>query len=257
MNNYFDNLNPEQIKAVTTTNGPVLTLSGAGTGKTRVLTARIAHILHNNLAYPWQILALTFTNKAANEMRNRIATFIDSGVKDIWMGTFHSVCLRILQSNCNLVGLQQNILIYDEDDQKALLKNVISNMGLDIKQYVPSEWVDIISRIKDSGNINYKTLSPTTKKIIESYNAELKKVNAIDFGDIILYVLQLFQDNQDLLQKYQNQFKYILIDEFQDTNSAQMMFLKLLTKDKQNPNIFCVGDDDQSIYSWRGAEIKN
>ena len=258
---YMDNLNDEQKLAVTTTSGPLLVLSGAGTGKTRVLTSRIVHILSEKLALPWQILALTFTNKAANEMRFRIAQYSEIAhlCGDLWMGTFHSVCLRILRYNYSYVGLQGNFLIYGEDDQKSVLKRVINNLGLDTKEFNPSDWVEKISSIKDKGIYDFEkmSLAAVTHKILSAYNAELTRLNAIDFGDIILYVLKLFALNSDILHKYQSQFKYILVDEFQDTNAAQMMLLKMLTMDIENPNICCVGDDDQSIYSWRGAEIRN
>ena len=257
----MDNLNNEQKEAVTTLNGPVLVLSGAGTGKTRVLTSRIAHILQTNSANPWQILALTFTNKAANEMRFRVAQYssISHLCGDLWMGTFHSICLRILRSNCAFVGLRRDFLIYGEDDQKATLKRVMGDLKLDAKEYNPSDWVEKISGIKDKGFADFTKmpLGEITQKILVAYNAELVRAGAVDFGDIILYVLRLFESNPDILSKYQRQFRYILVDEFQDTNAAQMRLLKLLTQNDDNPNICCVGDDDQSIYSWRGAEIKN
>ena len=259
--NYMDNLNSEQKLAVTTVDGPLLVLSGAGTGKTRVLTSRVAHILFNNLANPWQILALTFTNKAANEMRFRVAQYseISHLCADLWMGTFHSMCLRILRSNYAAAGLRRDFLIYGEDDQRAVLKRVITNLGLDTKEFNPSDWVERISGIKDKGITDFSkmTLSAHTQKILAEYNAELARLGAIDFGDIILCVLKLFESHGEILSKYQHQFKYIMVDEFQDTNASQMMLLKMLTKDSENPNICCVGDDDQSIYSWRGAEIKN
>lgn len=258
---YMSNLNAEQQMAVTTVDGPLLVLSGAGTGKTRVLTSRIAYILHNNLAKPWQILSLTFTNKAANEMRFRIASFneISHLCSDLWMGTFHSICLRILRSNFAAAGVQRDFLIFGEDDQKSVLKRVITNMALDTKEFSPSDWVERIAGIKDKGITDFDKidLSSTAKKILNAYNAELVRLGAIDFGDIILLVLKLFENNPEILSKYQNQFHYILVDEFQDTNAAQMNLLKMLTKNQESPNICCVGDDDQSIYSWRGAEIRN
>lgn len=257
----MDDLNKEQKLAVETVYGPLLVLSGAGTGKTRVLTSRIAHILYSGFAYPWQILALTFTNKAANEMRYRIAGYseISHLCRDLWMGTFHSMCLRILRANSDLIGLRRDFLIYDESQQLKVLKHVMENLGLSTKEYSPSDWIDRISNIKDKGiyDIEKLTLSNIAKKILTEYNAELARTGAIDFGDIILYVIKLFSTNEEILRKYQKQFKFILVDEFQDTNAAQMIFLKLLTKDSEEPNICCVGDDDQSIYSWRGAEIKN
>lgn len=258
---YLQNLNEQQIQAVTTTEGPLLVLSGAGTGKTRVLTSRIAHILHNDMAKPWQILALTFTNKAANEMRYRIAQYkeVSHLCGDLWMGTFHSMCLRILRANWAEIGIRRDFLIYGEDDQKSVLKRVINNLGFDVKSYNPADWVDKIAEYKDKGiwDIEKLEISAVSKKILTAYNAELARLGALDFGDIILSVLKLFASNEAILRKYQKQFKYILVDEFQDSNMAQMALLKILTKDSENPNICCVGDDDQSIYSWRGAEIKN
>ena len=258
---HMRDLNDEQKLAVMTVDGPLLVLSGAGTGKTRVLTSRVAHILYNGLARPWEILALTFTNKAANEMRFRVATYseISHLCGDLWMGTFHSMCLRLLRANYAAAGLRRDFLIYGEDDQKAVLKRVITNLGLDTKEYNPSDWVDRISNIKDKGIFEFEklSLSPISQKILNAYDTELHNLGAIDFGDIILFVLKMFSKNSEILHKYQNQFKYIMVDEFQDSNAAQMNLLKMLTKDTQDPNICCVGDDDQSIYSWRGAEIRN
>lgn len=256
----LQNLNPEQKLAVETTEGPVLVLSGAGTGKTCVLTTRIAHILDSALALPWQVLALTFTNKAANEMKNRLAAFSEGSgwyAGDVWCGTFHSICLRMLRSNALAAGLRKDFLIYGEDEQKTVLKNVLTDMGLDIKDFNPADWVERISSIKDKGLNTSEHISDVAKKILDAYNAELARLGAVDFGDIILKVLELFNSMPDVLSRYQNQFKYILVDEFQDTNIAQMQLLQMLTRGQENPNICCVGDDDQSIYSWRGAEIKN
>lgn len=253
------NLNPEQKKAVETTEGPVLVLSGAGTGKTSVLVARLVHILESGLAAPWQVLALTFTNKAANEMKNRIADRLSNEytVRDLWCGTFHSICLRILRTNAARAGLKPDFIIFGEEDQKAVLKNVFAAMGADSKEYDAGDWVEKISRIKDQGRVENLDVGARTQKILDDYNAELRRQSALDFGDIILMVLNLFESAPDVLEKYQRQFKYIMVDEFQDTNSAQMQLLKILTRGNDCPNICCVGDDDQSIYSWRGAEIKN
>lgn len=246
----LENLNVEQRTAVETTDGPLLVLSGAGTGKTRVLTTRIAYILNLHLAQPWQVLALTFTNKAANEMKNRLAELSDgqwySG--DVWCGTFHSICLRILRNNAERAGLRRDFLIFGEDDQKAVIKSL-----LNASTKTPGDYVEEFSAIKDKGLVALKN----TDKLFNAYNAELARLNAVDFGDIILKVLELFDKNPDVLARYQNQFKYILVDEFQDTNNAQMELLTMLTRGIDAPNICCVGDDDQSIYSWRGAEIKN
>ena len=258
---YLDSLNAEQRLAVETLNGPVLVLAGAGTGKTRVLISRIVHILNQKLAAPWQILALTFTNKAANEMRFRVAGYpnIAHLCGDLWMGTFHSVCLRILRANYAAAGLRRDFLIYGEDDQKSVLKRIIKEMGLDTKEFDPADWVERISGYKDKGITDFEklSLSGPAIKILTEYNKELARVGAIDFGDIILLVIKLFESQPEILSKYQHLFKYILVDEFQDTNAAQMRFLKMLTEHEESPNICCVGDDDQSIYSWRGAEIKN
>lgn len=251
----LENLNPEQKIATTTTEGPVLVLSGAGTGKTKVLTSRTAYILSQGLAQPWQIMALTFTNKAAIEMKNRISQISDGiwNVYDIWCGTFHSMCLRILRANADRAGLRRDFLIFGEDEQKSVLKTVMGNLGLDTKEYPPSEWVEKISSIKDKGLGNIT--EGRTQKIYEEYNAELARMNAVDFGDIILKVLELFENEPDVLEHYQQQFKYVLVDEFQDTNDAQHQFLQKISGVAKN--ICCVGDDDQSIYSWRGAQIKH
>lgn len=256
----LENLNPEQRLAVETTQGPLLVLSGAGTGKTRVLTTRVAYILNRGLAAPWQVLALTFTNKAANEMKSRLAAFSDGTAwyaGDVWCGTFHSMCLRILRSNADAAGLRRDFIIYGDDEQKTVLKNVLTDMGMDVKDFNPADWVERISAIKDKGLHSTEQTSAVALKILNAYNAELARMGAVDFGDIILRVLQLFDAFPDILARYQRQFRYILVDEFQDTNAAQMQFLQMLTRGVENPNICCVGDDDQSIYSWRGAEIKN
>ena len=250
----LENLNDAQRAAVETTEGPLLVLSGAGTGKTRVLTTRIAYILASRLAMPWQVLALTFTNKAANEMKARIAAFADGGefdARDLWCGTFHSVALRILRANSDAAGLRRDFIVYGDDDQKSVIKNVLAIVGVSTK--TPADYVEQFSSVKDRGlrALEYKD------KIYDAYNAELARLNAVDFGDIILKVLQLFDTHPEILARYQNQFKYILVDEFQDTNHAQMEFLEMLTRGMAMPNICCVGDDDQSIYSWRGAEIKH
>ena len=246
----LENLNPEQLKAVKTTSGPLLVLSGAGTGKTRVLTTRVAYILNQHLAQPWQVLALTFTNKAANEMKSRLADLSDGAwfSSDIWCGTFHSICLRILRTNAARCGLRTDFIIYGEDEQKAVIKSLLT-----ASTKTPGDYVEEFSAIKDRGLVALKNKD----KLFNAYNAELARLNAVDFGDIILKVLDLFDKNPDVLLRYQNQFKYILVDEFQDTNNAQMEFLTMLTRDIKCPNICCVGDDDQSIYSWRGAEIKH
>ena len=246
----LENLNNEQRLAVETTAGPLLVLSGAGTGKTRVLTTRIAYILNKGLCSKYEILAMTFTNKAANEMKSRL-TKLSNGQwypDGVWCGTFHSICLRILRANAERAGLRRDFIIYGEDDQKNVIKSLLTS-----STKTPADYVEEFSAIKDKGLIALKN----TDKLFNAYNAELMRLNAVDFGDIILHVLELFDKNPDILSRYQNQFKYILVDEFQDTNNAQMEFLQMLTHGIECPNICCVGDDDQSIYSWRGAEIKH
>lgn len=246
----LENLNNEQRLAVETTAGPLLVLSGAGTGKTRVLTTRIAYILNKGLCSKYEILAMTFTNKAANEMKSRL-TKLSNGQwypDGVWCGTFHSICLRILRANAERAGLRRDFIIYGEDDQKNVIKSLLTS-----STKTPADYVEEFSAIKDKGLIALKN----TDKLFNAYNAELMRLNAVDFGDIILHVLELFDKNPDVLSRYQNQFKYILVDEFQDTNNAQMEFLQMLTRGIECPNICCVGDDDQSIYSWRGAEIKH
>ncbi len=248
----LENLNPEQRLAVETTQGPLLVLSGAGTGKTSVLTSRIAHILNLGLCDKYQILAMTFTNKAANEMKSRLSVLSNGEwyPDGIQCGTFHSICLRILRANTSAAGLAQNFLIYGEDDQKAVIKSILAGATTTKS---PADYVEEFSRLKDKGLVAYQNKD----KLFNAYNAELQRLNAVDFGDIILRVLKLFDTYPEILARYQNQFKYILVDEFQDTNNAQMELLKLLTQGREKPNICCVGDDDQSIYSWRGAEIKH
>ncbi len=259
------NLNPEQIEAVKTTDGALLVLSGAGTGKTKVLTSKIAYIIINKLAFPWEILAVTFTNKAANEMKNRVKSIIGDNANNLWIGTFHSVGLKILKQYSNLVNLKSNFIIYDEADQKILLKKVMEeDLNIDTKKFSPAIVLENINRLKDKGiyfnddNIKYININTIDNKLFEiykSYQNRLLSLNAVDFGDLLLYPLMILEKNPDILEKFQQRFKYILVDEYQDTNLVQYKLLKLLSK--YHNNICCVGDDDQSIYSWRGAEIDN
>ena len=252
-------LNVEQKEAVKATEGPVLVLSGAGTGKTRVLTTRLAYILSNGLANAWNCLVVTFTNKAAKEMKLRVQELIGSVADSVWLGTFHSICVKILRRHAEFVGLKSNFTILDEDDQKRVVKQILQAEGIDEKKYPPAALVEKISRFKD------KNLTPeqiardfkgnVTTMVYQKYQARLKELNAVDFGDIIMYVLQIFLAHQEVLENYQSQFKYIMVDEYQDTNVTQYLLLRLLAQ--KHGNICCVGDDDQSIYSWRGAEIEN
>ena len=247
----LENLNDEQKAAINAVhNGPVLVTAGAGTGKTTVLIAATAAALAQNVK-PWQILVVTFTNKAANEIKSRIRGQTESADDMRWVGTFHSVCLKILRRNATELGLRSDFLIYGEDDQKSVLKNILSSGGDSSKSLAP--YIENFSRIKDKGLSAFNEKD----KLFVQYNDELRRLGGLDFGDIILFALKLFNERPDVLKKYQDQFKYILVDEFQDTNGAQMELLKLLTAGQENPHIYCVGDEDQSIYSWRGAEIKN
>ncbi|MBP5615802.1 MAG: UvrD-helicase domain-containing protein [Alphaproteobacteria bacterium] len=252
-------LNPEQRRAVETTEGALLVLSGAGTGKTRVLTTRLAYILSNGLAQAYQCLVVTFTNKAAKEMKNRVQELIGSVADSVWLGTFHSVCVKILRRHAELVGLKSNFTILDEDDQKRVIKQILEAEGIDDKKYPPAALVEKISRFKDKNltpeKIAKEFKGNVTTLVYQKYQARLKELNAVDFGDIIMYVLEIFLKHSDVLEEYQKKFRYIMVDEYQDTNVTQYLLLRLLAQ--FYGNICCVGDDDQSIYSWRGAEIEN
>ena len=255
---YLDGLNPEQKKAVECVDGPVLVLAGAGTGKTRVLTSRIAHLVSSGLAYPSEILAVTFTNKAANEMRERVQKILTRPIEGLWLGTFHSLCVRILRRHAELVDLETNFTILDTDDQQRLIKQLIKAENLDDRKYPPRMVQAVIGRWKDKALLPSGALyseNPVVAKLYEQYQDRLRVLNAVDFGDLLLHCLTLFKKDPDVLKNYQNQFRYILVDEYQDTNVAQYLWLRLLAQG--SGNICCVGDDDQSIYGWRGAEVGN
>lgn len=260
---YLDDLNDEQRQAVETINGPVLMLAGAGTGKTRALTTRIVHILNLRKARPNEILAVTFTNKAAREMKNRIKFNIGDVIEGMtWVGTFHSICVKILRSNAELVGLKSNFTILDTDDQLRLLKQLIQAENIDEKRWPPRLLAHLIDSWKNKAlrpdNIPTNEASLFNGRGVELYSfyqQRLKSLNAADFGDLLLHVVTILQNNSDILARYQRQFRYILVDEYQDTNIAQYLWLRLLASSHQN--ICCVGDDDQSIYGWRGAEVGN
>lgn len=266
MTEYLNQLNNAQREAVETTEGPVLVLAGAGTGKTRVLTTRFAHILLSGKAYPNQILAVTFTNKASKEMSERIAHLIQQPVDGLWLGSFHKICAKMLRVNAHLVGLTSNFTILDTDDQLRLLKQIIPNYHIDIKTTPPQLILGIIQSWKDKG-FSYGNLSPSEKntsermiiqEIYHAYQVRLQQLNACDFGDLMLHMMNIFNQYPEILQKYQRYFRYILVDEYQDTNTIQYLWLRLLAqRSGEIANICCVGDDDQSIYSWRGAEIAN
>ena len=256
---WLEQLNPEQKQAVETTEGPVLVLSGAGTGKTKVLTTRLAYILATGKAQPWNCLVVTFTNRAAREMKERVQKMIGDVANSVWLGTFHSVCVKILRNHAELVGLHSNFTILSEDDQKRVIKQISEAEGIDDKKYPPQAVLDKISRWKDKGLTIDKIQNEYKENVLthlyKKYQERLLELNCVDFGDILLYALNILLSNPDVLDKYQSKFKYIMVDEYQDTNVTQYLFLRLLSQ--KSRNLCCVGDDDQSIYSWRGAEIEN
>jgi len=261
---YLEGLNPEQRDAVETTEGPLLVLAGAGTGKTRVLTTRIAHILATGKAYPSQILAVTFTNKAAREMRERIGALIGGAVEGMaWLGTFHAIGVKILRRHAELVGLKSGFTILDDDDQVRLLKQVIEAAGIDKDRWPARQLAGLIDSWKNRGLTPDKVpegeafsfAAGKGRDLYKAYQARLKELNACDFGDLLLETLRLLRERSDVLADYHRRFRYILVDEYQDTNVAQYLWLRLLAQG--SPNVCCVGDDDQSIYGWRGAEVDN
>lgn len=261
--NFLKNLNAEQLEAVMHLKGPLLVLAGAGTGKTKVLTTRIANIIEQELAEPQNILAVTFTNKAAKEMNHRISKMIDC--HGLSIGTFHSIAAKMLRSHISLmdIGLTSNFTIIDHDDQIKLVKNISIAENIDIKSYPPKLLQAVISKWKDYGLLPFKLsdsdikypLQKIARIVYEEYQKQLVASNAVDFGDLLLYNNELFIKNSELLKYYQTKYKYILIDEYQDTNAAQYVWARMLASSSKN--ICCVGDDDQSIYSWRGAEVGN
>jgi DNA helicase-2/ATP-dependent DNA helicase PcrA len=260
---YLAGLNPPQRLAVETLDGPVLVLSGAGTGKTRVLTTRLAHLLLTRRASPWQILAVTFTNKAAREMRERVSALLGTATEGWWMGTFHSLAARILRENADLVGLRSNFTILDTDDQIRLLKQLLAAEGIDDKKWPARVIAGVIDRWKDRG-LTPEKLKPEDAgdvaggrmvALYRAYRERLIALNACDFGDLLLHNLTIFLTDDEVLKGYQRRFRYILVDEYQDTNVAQYQWLRLLAQGHRN--LCCVGDDDQSIYGWRGAEVGN
>jgi DNA helicase-2/ATP-dependent DNA helicase PcrA len=256
-------LNAPQRDAVESLDGPLLVLAGAGTGKTRVLTTRIANILVSRKAWPSQILAVTFTNKAAREMRDRVAAMIGGATEGLWIGTFHAISTRILRRHAELAGLKSNFTILDQDDQIRLVKQIIEAEDIDDKRWPARAVHAAIERFKDRGLTPDKVGVAEAGDIADGRIGELYKIyqdrlttlNAADFGDLLLHCLTVFMQNPDVLAEYQNQFRYVLVDEYQDSNVAQYLWLRLLSQGRNN--ICCVGDDDQSIYSWRGAEVGN
>jgi len=261
---YLKGLNAPQREAVLTTEGPVLVLAGAGTGKTAALTARLAHLVGTRRAWPSEILCVTFTNKAAREMRERVGRMIGDAVEGMpWLGTFHSVAAKMLRRHAELVGLQSNFTILDTDDQLRLLKQLVIAADLDEKRWTARSLAGMIDRWKNRGwtpgdidaGESEAFANGRGAELYAAYQARLRALNACDFGDLLLHMLTLFRKDREVLRHYQERFRYIMVDEYQDTNSSQYLWLRLLAQERRN--ICCVGDDDQSIYSWRGAEVAN
>ena len=263
MSDYLARLNPEQREAVETIDGPLLVLAGAGTGKTRVLTTRFAHILLSGRAFPGQVLAVTFTNKAAREMRERVGAILGRPAEGLWLGTFHALCARMLRRHAPLVGLTSAFTILDTDDQMRLLKQIMEANRIDPKRWIPQALMSQIQRWKDRGLTPARiTAADDTdfadgraRELYSAYQDRLKTLNAADFGDLPMHMTELLRTQKDILEQYHRTFRYILVDEYQDTNLVQYLWLRLLAQGHKN--ICCVGDDDQSIYSWRGAEVEN
>ncbi len=260
---YLQALNEEQRAAVEALDGPVLVLAGAGTGKTRVLITRLAHILSTGRAFPGQILAVTFTNKAAREMFERVEGLVGASAQGLWLGTFHAICVRILRRHAELIGLKPSFTILDTDDQIRLAKQVLEAADIDEKKWPARALVTVIQRWKDKGLAPGKVPASAASEFANGralelyghYQERLRTLNAADFGDLLLHSLTLFTQNPEVLADYQRRFRYILVDEYQDSNVAQYLWLRLLAQG--GGNICCVGDDDQSIYGWRGAEVGN
>ena len=263
INKLIENLNKEQKEAVLNIEGPNLIVAGAGSGKTRVLTTRLIHIINQKKAWPNQILCVTFTNKAAKEMQNRVMQYVKGSSNAVpWLGTFHSISVKFLRRHAEALDYRSNFTILDTDDQKKLIRNIVKGQDLDAKKFSPQLIMYHIDQWKNKGLLpkdvkleKSNSIIRSILKVYEIYQNKTKDLNAFDFGDLILFCVKLFEDHKDIRDIYQNNFKYILVDEFQDTNFIQNKWLNLLVNEKQN--ICCVGDDDQSIYSWRGAEIKN
>ena len=263
MKDFLKELNNEQRSAVLNTEGPTLVVAGAGSGKTKVLTSRLAHILNEKKAWPNQILCVTFTNKAAKEMRDRVLKNLDGKLNSLsWLGTFHAISVKFLRRHAGAVGLKSNFTILDTEDQKKLIRNISKAENIDAKKISPQFILALIDQWKNKGLLPDE-VKPSRKNIFENqilkvykiYQNKIRDLNSCDFGDLIMYCVKLFEKNPDIRKIYSNNFKYILVDEYQDTNFIQNKWLNLIVNDDKN--ICCVGDDDQSIYSWRGAEIKN
>ena len=263
MQEILKGLNDKQYEAVVNTEGPVLVIAGAGSGKTKVLTHKIAYLIGEKHILPWNILAITFTNKAANEMKERVANLVGEDAKDIWMGTFHSICVRILRRFIDRIGFDSSFIIFDTTDQRTLVKTCIKNVGLDDKMFTDRAVLSEISnaknemlepdqyKIRANGDFRKEKIS----LVYEMYQKRLKENNAIDFDDIINFTIKILNENQDVLDYYADKFQYVLVDEYQDTNKSQFNLVTLLAS--KHGNITVVGDNDQGIYSFRGADISN
>ncbi|MEO5865990.1 MAG: UvrD-helicase domain-containing protein, partial [Sphingomonas sp.] len=261
---YLKGLNPPQREAVLTTEGPVLVLAGAGTGKTAALTARLGHLLWTKKAWPSEILSVTFTNKAAREMRHRVGNLVGDVVEGMpWLGTFHAIGAKMLRRHAELVGLQSNFTILDTDDQMRLLKQLITAADIDEKRFPARQLGGLIDEWKNKGLVpadidageSERYANGRGGELYARYQARLIALNACDFGDLLLHMLVILKRDREVLADYQRRFKYIMVDEYQDTNSVQYLWLRLLAQERKN--LCCVGDDDQSIYSWRGAQVEN
>ena len=261
--NFLNKLNEQQKAAVLNTEGPTLVVAGAGSGKTKVLTSRLAYLVDQKKAWPNQILCVTFTNKAAKEMRDRVTKILSNKVNALgWLGTFHAISVKFLRRHAEAIGLKSNFTILDTDDQKKLIRNISKAENIDAKKISPQFILALIDRWKNKGLLPEEVklskkyiFENQILKVYKIYQNKIRDLNSCDFGDLILYCVKLFEKNPDIRKIYSNNFKYILVDEYQDTNFIQNKWLELIVNDSQN--ICCVGDDDQSIYSWRGAEIKN
>ena len=259
----YDTLNEQQREAVYHTEGPLLILAGAGSGKTRVLTHRIAYLIEEKGVNPWNILAITFTNKAAGEMRERVDNLVGFGSESIWVSTFHSTCVRILRRYIDRIGYDTNFTIYDSDDQKTLMRDICKQLNIDTKKFKERTFLGAISSAKDEmvtpAEYEVNAVGDFSKQMIAKvyweYEKQLQANNALDFDDLLMKTVQLFQKDAEVLEYYQNRFRYIMVDEYQDTNTVQFKFVSLLAAKCQN--LCVVGDDDQSIYKFRGANIQN
>ena len=257
MQEVLKGLNNKQYEAVTTTEGPVLVIAGAGSGKTKVLTHKIAYLIQEKRVLPWNILAITFTNKAANEMKERISTLVEESAKDIWMGTFHSICVRILRKHIDKIGFDSSFIIFDTSDQRSMFKKCLKELQIDDKQFSEKSVQVEISNAKNDmlepdqylAKVHGDFRREKIGEVYELYQKRLKENNAIDFDDIINFTIKIFNQNPEILNYYSSKFQYILVDEYQDTNKSQFTLVKLLAE--VNKNITVVGDNDQSIYRFR------